>query len=211
MSPSRSVVESRAATDFRSWSPASWPSVSFTCLKPSRSMNSAAVSVPLRRARASICSTRSRMSVRFGRPVSASCSAWWRMPSSRRALRIAIVAWLATPRRRPASSGSSIMRSGRSTTSPTTRPTRSSFTTIGIVATAAAPSSSINSGKHVEVRGALAVPDGDRGVAGARPRNRHLHRTQAHVVAHRVAARSRRPARWSRRVRTARPRRGRSR
>ena len=51
---------SRAATDRRSRSPASWPSVSLTCLKPSRSMNSAALSTPLRRARASICSTRSR-------------------------------------------------------------------------------------------------------------------------------------------------------
>ena len=67
------------ATAFRSRSPASWPSVSFTCLKPSRSMNSAAVSVPLRRARACICSTRSRIRVRFGSPVSESCSAWWRM------------------------------------------------------------------------------------------------------------------------------------
>ena len=69
-SVSRTTPSRRAATARSSWSPAPWPSVSLICLKLSRSMNSAATGVWLRRARTSICSTRSRISVRFGRPVS---------------------------------------------------------------------------------------------------------------------------------------------
>jgi hypothetical protein len=38
----------------------------------------AETSVPSRRAWRSICSVRSMISARLGRPVSASCSAWWR-------------------------------------------------------------------------------------------------------------------------------------
>ena len=138
VSASLRVAESRVATACSSRSPVSWPRVSLTCLKPSRSMNKAALSVPVRRARASICSTRSRMSARLGNPVSESCNAWCRMLSSKRALRMAIVAWLARPRSRFETSGSSHRRSGRSVTSPTTRPTGSPSITIGMVATAAA-------------------------------------------------------------------------
>ncbi len=53
-------------------------------LKLSRSMNSAATGVWLRRERASICSTRSRISVRLGRPVSGSWVARNASSSSRR-------------------------------------------------------------------------------------------------------------------------------
>ena len=73
-----------AATARRSSSPTPWPSVSLTSLKLSRSMNSAATGVWLRRERASICSTRSRINVRFGRPVSASWVARNASSSSRR-------------------------------------------------------------------------------------------------------------------------------
>ena len=59
-------------------SPAAWPKVSLTCLKPSMSTYSAADrACCARRARASICSARSSTSTRFGSPVSASWSAWW--------------------------------------------------------------------------------------------------------------------------------------
>ena len=68
-SASRTTPSSRAATACSSSSPAPWPSVSLMSLKLSRSTNSAATGVWLRRERASICSTRSRISVRFGRPV----------------------------------------------------------------------------------------------------------------------------------------------
>ena len=69
---SRTTPSRRAATARSSSSPTPWPSVSLIDLKLSRSTNSAATGVWLRRERTSICSTRSRISVRFGRPVSAS-------------------------------------------------------------------------------------------------------------------------------------------
>ena len=68
----------REATTRSNSSPTGWPKVSLTPLKPSRSMNIAEPSTPWRRAWASICSARSMISARLGRPVSASCSAWWR-------------------------------------------------------------------------------------------------------------------------------------
>ena len=57
-------------------SPSAWPSVSLTFLKSSRSRKMTASGAPLRRRRASACSTRSRSSMRFGRPVSVSWLAW---------------------------------------------------------------------------------------------------------------------------------------
>ena len=86
---SRTTPSSLAATARSSSSPAAWPSVSLIDLKLSRSTNSAATGVWPRRERASICSTRSRINVRFGSPVSgswvarnASCSsALWRSDS----------------------------------------------------------------------------------------------------------------------------------
>ena len=65
--------------------------------------------------------------------------------------------------------------------------------------------------QHVQVRGALAVPDGDGGVAGARAGNGNFHRTQTHFVARGVADGRDDAAVRCRRARTARPRRGRSR
>ena len=59
-------ASSLAATACSSSSPTLWPSVSLIALKLSRSMNSAATGAWLREARASICSARSRISVRFG-------------------------------------------------------------------------------------------------------------------------------------------------
>ena len=78
VSASRSALVRRAATATSSRSPASWPSVSLTFLKSSRSTNSAAPVVPFAAVRASSCSMRSTISARLGRSVSASCSAWWR-------------------------------------------------------------------------------------------------------------------------------------
>ncbi len=83
-SASRTTASSLAATARRSSSPTPWPSVSLTSLKLSRSMNSAATGVWLRRERAIICSTRSRIKVRFGRPVKASWVARNESSSSRR-------------------------------------------------------------------------------------------------------------------------------
>ena len=85
---SRTTPSRRAATARSSSSPMPWPSVSLIDLKLSTSTNSAATGVWLRRERTSICSTRSRISVRLGRPVSASwvarnaSSSWRRVSSS---------------------------------------------------------------------------------------------------------------------------------
>ncbi len=78
VSLSRRTSPIRPATRRSSSSPTGWPKVSLTPLKPSRSMNIAEASTPRRRAWTSICSARSMISARFGSPVSASCSAWWR-------------------------------------------------------------------------------------------------------------------------------------
>ena len=43
---SRTALCSRSPTVFSSWSPAAWPRLSLTCLKPSMSMNSAPASIP---------------------------------------------------------------------------------------------------------------------------------------------------------------------
>ena len=65
-------------------SPTSWPRLSLTSLKRSRSMNSTATAAPRARRAGSACSSRSSSSVRFGSPVSASCSAWCGIGSSAR-------------------------------------------------------------------------------------------------------------------------------
>ncbi len=71
-SVSRSAPDSAAVTRFSSSSPIRWPSVSFTFLKRSRSMNSTPTRRPLRFAFAIACVRRSCSSSRLGRPVSAS-------------------------------------------------------------------------------------------------------------------------------------------
>ena len=82
-SASRVTPSSRAATAFSSSSPIPWPSVSLMSLKLSRSMKSAATGLFARRERASICSARSRIRVRFGSPVSESWVAMKASSSSR--------------------------------------------------------------------------------------------------------------------------------
>ena len=64
----RIAVVKRRATSSSSWSPASWPSVSLTCLNPSRSTNSTASDSPVRAERDSDWSSRSRKSARLARP-----------------------------------------------------------------------------------------------------------------------------------------------
>ena len=61
MSCSRTVLCSRSPTTCSSWSPAAWPSLSLTCLKPSMSMYSAPAT------RAGGCAPRERASARRGR------------------------------------------------------------------------------------------------------------------------------------------------
>ena len=107
---SRSSEARRGATSPSSASPVSCPSESLMTLKWSRSRKMAPTCPPVRAARESACSSRSRSSARFGSPVSGSCSAWWRMRRSlsRRSCRLArmsAIAWTKTTssplRRRP--------------------------------------------------------------------------------------------------------------
>ena len=81
----RSESSMRRATATSSSSPAAWPSESLTVLKRSRSRKITPQDVPRRRPRVSACCRRSVNSARLGSPVSASCSAWWSMVSTRRA------------------------------------------------------------------------------------------------------------------------------
>ena len=113
----------RRATSSSRRSPLSWPSVSLTSLNPSRSISSTANAVPrraLRRLRRPAPGTCER----FGRPVSASWSAWnsrsltsrlsWSMS---RPFSSATLAWFASVRKSRAASPSNVL------TSPTRSPT----------------------------------------------------------------------------------------
>ena len=84
VSEERTTSVRREPTSMSSSSPAWWPSESLTVLKPSTSSSSTATPKPKRSARPKACSTRSKSSARLGRPVSASCSDWWRMTASER-------------------------------------------------------------------------------------------------------------------------------
>ena len=75
-SEARTACVRRAPICCSSQSPLSCPRLSLTTLKRSTSMNTTATRAPLRRPRVSACSSRSLNSVRLGRPVSGSCSAW---------------------------------------------------------------------------------------------------------------------------------------
>ncbi|MEZ5133686.1 MAG: hypothetical protein R2699_01140 [Acidimicrobiales bacterium] len=75
VSPGRSACRRRSVISTSSRSPTSWPRLSLTILKWSRSQNSTAVRLRCRRARARACSSRVSSSVRFGSPVSGSCVA----------------------------------------------------------------------------------------------------------------------------------------
>ncbi len=75
MSTGRSTDRSRSATCTSSWSPAAWPSVSFTPLKSSRSQNSTAKLRWSCVCRSRACATRSANSRRLASPVSWSWNA----------------------------------------------------------------------------------------------------------------------------------------
>src|SRR6266536_4012178 len=77
-----STRTSRCATARMSASPTRWPSVSFTSLKRSRSMESTAAGEPVRRTDSIISASRSAKQVRFGSPESGSCSARCRSRAS---------------------------------------------------------------------------------------------------------------------------------
>ena len=79
--PPRTVATMRRPASISSSSPAAWPTLSLTSLKRSRSRNSTAntrrVPCDSACARAIAASRRSSNWLRLGRPVSASCRAWW--------------------------------------------------------------------------------------------------------------------------------------
>ena len=145
LSDSRMLTVSRWDTACRSWSPTPWPSVSFTSLNPSRSMNRAATDTEVRRARANICSVRSRIRARLGSPVNVSCTAWKRIWSTSRALEMAMEAWAARPLSCSVRPAVTERRSGSSMTLAVMKPIISPVTTIGAVTVAAFPSSTSRS------------------------------------------------------------------
>ena len=95
------MPRSRLPISTSSASPAWWPSESLTSLKRSRSIIATATWPPSRSAIAIACSIRSRNSVRLGRPVRPSWSAWcslisaWRSSASWAALR-SVSSWTIT-------------------------------------------------------------------------------------------------------------------
>ena len=105
VSPGRSASDRRPASMHRSSLPAWWPSESLTSLKRSRSRNSTATDVLRRAAWLSASVRRSMKSVRFGRPVSGSCSAWRCISSSDRRRSIASASTFAVASRNAISSG----------------------------------------------------------------------------------------------------------
>ena len=96
VSLARSSLRRRGPIARSSSSPAPWPSESLMTLRLSRSRNSTATRVLSRDARSSAWRSRSSSSVRLGRPVSASCSASWRMRASVCRLSIAAASMCAT-------------------------------------------------------------------------------------------------------------------
>ena len=150
----------RAATTRSSSSPTGWPNVSLTPLKPSRSMNIADASIPSRRAWTSICSARSMISARLGRPVSASCSAWWRswpvFSSTIRSARARPRASTCTSRNASRPSAIQITSTRNAWTSGSDRPAGSALVTV----TVQRPSAS------TEIRLRQALRPRDRAVAG---------------------------------------------
>ena len=102
VSQSRTEAERRAATARSSSSPASWPKVSFTFLKSSRSMKNTAMGSPSLRARPRSSCAFWLTKKRLGSPVSESWRAWWRSSAVRsstssRAERRERTSWLNKP------------------------------------------------------------------------------------------------------------------
>ena len=94
----RMTSAKRTATSCSSWSPASCPRLSFTCLKPSRSSSRTASTSSDRSDRARAWSRRSRKRARFGRPVRLSWKACWVSCSSSRIRSVMSRAFSTTPR-----------------------------------------------------------------------------------------------------------------
>ena len=84
VSPDRMHIDRRTAAACSSWSPTPWPSESLISLNWSTSMNSTATELPRRRACVIASSRRSTNRVRFGRPVSGSWRARWRISCAAR-------------------------------------------------------------------------------------------------------------------------------
>ena len=103
VSPGRRTPGIRSATPRSRRSPASWPRLSLTALKRSRSMKSTATHELSRRARARAWRSRSSSRARLGRPVSASCSDW-RSSSPSKALR-SVMSWMKALKRKLSPSG----------------------------------------------------------------------------------------------------------
>ena len=76
VSPSRMQASSRSAVSTSTASPASWPRLSLTSLKWSRSQNSSAIGRPVTAARARASEVLASRVARLGSPVSSSCDAW---------------------------------------------------------------------------------------------------------------------------------------
>ncbi|MCY1222497.1 hypothetical protein D9M72_345920 [compost metagenome] len=98
VSDARTDAAMRRAASSSNRSPWSWPRVSFTSLKRSRSMNSSASTSCVPRERSISCRSRSKNRRRLGRSVSASKFAWCRMTSS--AWRFSVMSWISATRRR---------------------------------------------------------------------------------------------------------------
>ena len=105
-SVSRRQACRRSATALSRRSPQGRPKASLIPLKRSRSSSSTAATLSLRRARARAWSRYSRNSARFGRPVSASWPAWWRIRASARRSSVMSNDTVTTSATRPASSSS---------------------------------------------------------------------------------------------------------
>ena len=147
VSAGRTAADIRPASEISSASPAAWPKRSLTRLKLSRSTNSTAAAVPARSEIASACSMRSRQSARLASPVSGSCSAWWRMRSSRCRRENAIASTLATAcRNRPSSSPNASSRVDAATSVPWTSSPVWIGTLTRLTAASTAPQAAISFG-----------------------------------------------------------------
>ena len=122
VSAGRTAATIRSASAISSSSPAAWPNMSLTRLKLSMSTNRTAALDSSRSATASACRMRSRHSVRFASPVSESCSACWRICSSRFRREKPTASTLAIACRKEPSSSPNASSSGEvATSAPWTR------------------------------------------------------------------------------------------
>ena len=171
-------------------------------LKRSRSSTKTATSMRSRCRRASAWSSRSSASVRFGRPVSGSCSAAWRVTCSSRSRSTAMMISVATAVRN-ATSSSVNARGSRASTSRT--PNGSSWPSIGTLRLLTTPSlSSVGDGlKRVSVARSSTIVGSPlrsvcqraRGLAQAERQRLRAGRPFGHADARRPGSGARRPRR----------------